>query len=125
MGGTVVAGAESLFITVMAQADQVPIERIELVSATAEAGVVRERIDLISRSDEGKATWCVEWQDPNFSPNLASYRYVRVFENPTSRWSQLDCEREGVCAEYPQADVLVQERAWSSPIWYYPATKKY
>lgn len=122
MGGTMASDADALFVTVMAQADQVPIERIEIVSATAEAGVVRERVDTISHDAEGKTSWCVEWEDPNFNSNLASYRYVRVFERPTPRWSQLDCQRAGVCAEYPEADTLVQERAWSSPIWFYPAT---
>jgi len=122
MGDTMPSDSDSLFITVMAQADQVPIERIEIVSAIAESGTVRERLDIIFQDAEGKTSWCVEWEDPNFNPNLASYRYVRVFERPTSRWSQLDCQRAGVCAEYPEADTLVQERAWSSPIWFYPAT---
>lgn len=124
MGGTLAANAQSLFITVMAQSDQVPLERIELVSASAESGAVSERVDVVAQSAEGKASWCVEWEDRNFNPNFASYRYVRVFEKSTPRWSQLDCEREDVCAEYPEANVLVQERAWSSPIWFYPAITK-
>ncbi len=60
------------------------------------------------------------WTDPDFDPNMRCAYYVRVLEIPTPRWSTFDAKRLGVD---PPADVpsSIQERAWSSPIWYTPA----
>jgi hypothetical protein len=57
------------------------------------------------------------WQDPNFTPGQEAFYYVRVLENPVCRWSTWDALRAG---EAPRADLqaTIQERAWSSPIWY-------
>ena len=57
------------------------------------------------------------WQDPNFSPGQEAFYYVRVLENPVCRWSTWDALRAG---EKPRSDLpaTIQERAWSSPIWY-------
>lgn len=57
------------------------------------------------------------WQDPAFQPGQRAFYYVRVLENPTCRWSTWDAIRAGVA---PRADLqaTIQERAWSSPIWY-------
>ena len=59
------------------------------------------------------------WQDPDFDPNLRAFYYVRVMEMPTCRWSSYDAIRLGVAPPdgVPQT---IQERAWSSPIWYEP-----
>jgi len=59
------------------------------------------------------------WQDPEFSPNDKSFYYVRVLENPTCRWSTWDAINRGF---EPREDLheTIQERAWSSPIWYIP-----
>jgi hypothetical protein len=42
-----------------------------------------------------------------------------VLENPTCRWSTWDALRAGTT---PRQDfpATIQERAWSSPIWYTP-----
>ncbi|MGA2839869.1 MAG: DUF3604 domain-containing protein [Steroidobacteraceae bacterium] len=59
------------------------------------------------------------WQDPHFDPSVAAAYYLRVLEIPTPRWSTIVSVKRG---EPLPADVpaTIQERAWSSPIWYVP-----
>lgn len=59
------------------------------------------------------------WSDPNFNPNLSAVYYVRVLEIPSPRWTAYDVMRYNIkMAE--DVPMIVQERAWSSPIWYNP-----
>lgn len=61
------------------------------------------------------------WQDPAFDPSLDAFYYVRVMQLPTCRWSTYDAIRIG--QEPPEGvPPVIQERAWSSPIWYTPGT---
>ena len=59
------------------------------------------------------------WKDPEFSAEDKSFYYVRVLENPTCRWSTWDAIKSGY---KPREDLheTIQERAWTSPIWYIP-----
>ena len=57
------------------------------------------------------------WQDPDFAPDLEAAYYVRVLENPTCRWSTWDAVRNSTPPN-PELPLTLQERAWSSPIWY-------
>ncbi len=61
-------------------------------------------------------TW---WQDPDFDASQPAFYYVRVLEIPTPRWSTHDAAFYGIelPAEVPRT---VQDRAYSSPIWYNP-----
>ena len=70
-------------------------------------------------ANEGADELRAVWEDPNFDPDLKAFYYVRVLENPTCRWSTWDALKSG---EKPRADLpsTIQERAWSSPIWYIP-----
>ena len=56
------------------------------------------------------------WTDPDFDPSTNAVYYVRVLENPSCRWSTWDAIRAGV-APRPGIAAVIQERAWSSPIW--------
>lgn len=57
------------------------------------------------------------WTDPDFDPAARAFYYVRVLEIPTPRWVVYDKVRFGI--DLPQEAQLVhQERAYSSPIWY-------
>ena len=62
------------------------------------------------------------WTDMEFEPSLDAFYYVRVLQIPTPRWSTYDAKRLGVP---PPSSVpaTVQERAWSSPIWYTPTAE--
>ena len=59
------------------------------------------------------------WKDPAFDPALRAFYYARVLEIPTPRWSTIEAFRFGI--PIPEgAPVSIQERAYTSPIWYTP-----
>jgi len=95
----------------------------------------------------GFAELCGEWTDPSFDPKQPAFYYARVLENPSCRWNQYYCNARGVnCSqpfdptanytvfEYQQccgavsnalAPKTVQQRAWTSPIWFTPLTRPF
>jgi len=76
---------------------------------------------------EGAGQFCVTWKDPSFDPQRAAAWYLRAVENPSCRWSWRQCleipetERPVTCDD-PDVPRVIQERAWSSPVWYSPKT---
>jgi hypothetical protein len=67
----------------------------------------------------GDATLFAGWTDPDFDPAQKAFYYVRVLEIPTPRWTLFDVVRLG--AEMPpEVPMVLQERAYTSPIWYSP-----
>jgi len=61
------------------------------------------------------------WTDPDFDPKQKAFYYARVLEIPTPRWTTYDAFRYGV--DLPEgAPTSTQERAYTSPIWYTPAS---
>jgi hypothetical protein len=125
-----------------------PLERIQIVKGWVEDGEARELVYDVAGSAESGASvdlatcetsgpgaehLCAVWSDPDFDPSEPAFYYARVLENPTCRWSQYVCNAQGVdcsdpdrvaedlracCAEDHQRSI--QERAWTSPIWYTP-----
>jgi hypothetical protein len=121
-----------------------PLQRIQIVKLWIDEGESREKVyDVAGDADNGAGVdvttcerkgpgfdeLCNVWRDPDFDPTKRSLYYVRVVENPTCRWSTWICNAQSVdckgdvdpelapcCDErYPKT---IQERAWTSPIWY-------
>jgi hypothetical protein len=79
--------------------------------------------------DTATATWTntigapeliAVWSDPNFDPAQRAFYYGRVLEIPTPRWTAYDAKYFG--SKMPEgATMKLQERAYTSPIWYTPA----
>jgi len=59
------------------------------------------------------------WKDPNFDPKQKAFYYARVMEIPTPRWTAYDARRFGIKA-LPDTRMTIQERGYTSPIWYTP-----
>ena len=76
--------------------------------------------DCSISADTGDAQLRRVWTDPEFDAGERAFYYARVLENPTCRWSTWDAIRAGT---EPRSDLptTLQERAWSSPIHYFPA----
>jgi hypothetical protein len=75
--------------------------------------------DCSISADVGAAELKTIWQDPEFNPDVRAFYYLRVLENPTCRWSTWDAVRAGVPPR-PDLKKTIQERAYTSPIWYIP-----
>ena len=150
MGGNLAgqAGASPAFLVWAVQDPQAaPLQRAQIVKGWLHNGEPQERVYDVACSDgaqpDAEAHRCPEngatvnledcglsedvgatelkaaWQDPLFQPDQPAFYYVRVLENPTCRWSTWDAIRAG---RPPRAGVpaTIQERAYSSPIWYSP-----
>ena len=80
-------------------------------------GALVDISDCSISSDVGANELKTVWTDKSFDPSVKAFYYVRVLENPTCRWSTWDAIKTG---NEPREDLkkTIQERAWSSPIWY-------
>ncbi len=59
------------------------------------------------------------WEDPEFDPDQRAFYYARVIEIPTPRWVVYDAKRYGIELG-DEVWKTLQERAYTSPIWYTP-----
>ena len=97
-------------------------ERVLTVAGDANNGA---DVDLATCATRGPGAHalCGTWRDPDFDPAQPAVYYARVVENPSCRWHWHDClalppaERPAACTD-PTLPKTIQERAWTSPIWY-------
>jgi hypothetical protein len=116
-----------------------PLERIQIVKGwTGPDGEMHQAVyDVAGEKSaagpdpatceppQGRGQLCAVWQDPAFDPAQRAVYYARVLEVPSCRWSTRQCnalpadERPPACSDagLPRS---IQERAWTSPIWYAP-----
>ncbi|MGI9235438.1 MAG: DUF3604 domain-containing protein, partial [Woeseiaceae bacterium] len=68
----------------------------------------------------GDAELAIVWTDPDFDASCAAFYYVRVLEIPTPRWTAYDAKAFALQELAEEVPMVVQERAYTSPIWYTP-----
>jgi hypothetical protein len=151
MGRDLVAGDGSPSFLIWATRDpnSAPLQRLQIVKGWIEDGVAVEKVfdvacsdglepdpagfrcpdngaevdltDCSFSTDLGAAELATVWTDPDFDPGSRAFYYVRVLENPKCRWSTWDANRSGF-EPRPDIPTTIQDRAWSSPIWYVPGS---
>ena len=148
MGGTLQASAtrEPTFLTwAVADPNTAQLQRVQIIKGWLENGEHQEQVFDVACSDglsvDPQTNRCPDngaqvnlndcsttanvgaselktlWKDPDFTLGQEAFYYVRVLENPVCRWSTWDAIRNGKKPR-PDLPATIQERAWSSPIWY-------
>jgi hypothetical protein len=130
MGSRLPPGAQPRFV-LYALKDETDLAQVDWVKASVVGGKAVERIYSTPLTG---APYCITWADPNFDASSPAFYYARVLEKPSPRWSHYDCDRLKAsrpdwqtvapgCASTDPAtglDINIQERAWTSPIYYFP-----
>lgn len=60
------------------------------------------------------------WSDPDFDPERPAFYYLRVLQVPTPRHTLYDAVARGIDPETTGHPASIQERAYTTPIWYSP-----
>ena len=142
-----IAAAPTFTVYAMKDADGANLDRIQLIKGWVDSdGKTHEEIINVAWSGDrkpdskgllpavgntvdlktarytnniGAATLMGSWTDKNFDPEQHAFYYTRALEIPTPRWSTYDAVRNSLPLLEDVA-ATIQERAWSSPIWYNP-----
>jgi len=91
---------------------------------TGQAPAVSNTVDLKTgkyTNSVGAALLTTVWADPEFDARKPAVYYARVLEIPTPRWTTLLAIRSNLPLP-SDVPATIQERAWTSPVWYTPAT---
>jgi hypothetical protein len=67
----------------------------------------------------GQAEFALQWTDPDFDPQHSAFYYARILQIPTPRNALFDASALGL-DKPPKGPSTIQERAYTSPIWYQP-----
>ncbi len=112
MGSTISAKSNEAMPVLYVEAlkDTDPLARVDLIKLTLVDGEVRQTLTSINLDRRQQKHACVRLEDEEFDSANPALWYARVLQEPTPRWRQDD---DGNA-------VMIQERAWSSPIWYEP-----
>jgi hypothetical protein len=117
----------------------VALQRIQIIKGWVDSDGWHQSVTDIAGGDNGASvdattcaptgsgsdTLCGTFTDPDFHADQHAFYYARVLENPTCRWSAWEClslpvaSQPAACTD-PTVPTTIQERAWTSPIWYSP-----
>jgi hypothetical protein len=139
--------APKFMIRALRDPDNANLDRIQVIKGWLEGNETKERIYDVAVSDDRKidakgrcktpvgSTVNVKdasytntigdplldayWEDPNFDPKQSAFYYVRVIEIPKPRWTAYDAKYYGIDMA-DEVRMTVQDRAYTSPIWYTP-----
>jgi len=93
------------------------------VGADGKAPAVGNTVDLKTgkyTNTIGDTQLATLWTDPEFDASVRAFYYVRVLQIPTPRHTLFDTLALGVDPKESGNPATIQERAYSSPIWYTP-----
>ncbi len=93
------------------------------IAANGRLPTVGNTVDLSMATytnDIGAAELVRVWRDPDFDPAERAFYYARVLQIPTPRYSLYDALALGIDPAETGYPLTIQERAYSSPIWYTP-----
>lgn len=105
-------------------ADGKPYEKVYEAAGDPNNGASVD-VKTCKSSGDGKESLCAVWSDPAFEPTQRAFYYARALENPSCRWSTRQCialapDKRPASCETSHVQKIIQERAWTSPIWYQP-----
>jgi hypothetical protein len=93
---------------------------------TGKAPAVGSTVDLTTatyKNTIGAATLQTVWRDPEFDAAKPAVYYLRALEIPTPRWTTYIAAKNGLPLP-TSSPATVQERAYSSPIWFTPTGRQ-
>jgi hypothetical protein len=114
------ASAPWFVVQAFRDADGATLDRVQIIKVWLDGAAYKEQIFDAAVSGRRKAdSLTAVWQDPQFDSAKPAVYYARVLQVPTPRWSTLLASKNAlpVPSDVP---AMIQERAWSSPIWFTP-----
>ena len=150
MGGELPARdneAPTFMVQAMKDPDSANLDQLQIIKGWIDdEGITHEKIYYVALSDDrsidpdsgqpepvgstvdlenvtftntiGAVQLSAQWTDPEFDAGHAAFYYARAIEIPRPRWSEYDRKYFGL--DFKDAPRTVQDRAYSSPIWYNP-----
>ena len=150
MGGELPARdneAPTFMVQAMKDPDSANLDQLQIIKGWIDdEGITHEKIYYVALSDDrnidpdsgqpepvgstvdlenatftntiGAVQLSAQWTDPDFDAGHAAFYYARAIEIPRPRWSEYDRKYFGL--DFKDAPRTVQDRAYSSPIWYNP-----
>jgi len=114
------AKAPSFILQAFRDATGAGLDRVQIIKVWLDGDSYKEQIfDVVASRGKPADSVTTVWQDPKFDPAKPAVYYARVLQVPTPRWSTLLAEKSGLPVPTDVA-AMIQERAWSSPIWFTP-----
>lgn len=141
------AKALTLVLQALKDPDGANLDRIQVIKVWLEGGDYREKVFEAALSGDRRASGgtpvtpvgntvdlttgkytntigtpslLAVWRDPEFDPAKPAVYYARALEIPTPRWTTFLAIRNHLPIP-THIPATIQERAWSSPVWFTPA----